>query len=38
MDKVREKKEKPTELCILLAAEGYNVKLLPVILGGAGNL
>jgi hypothetical protein len=35
MDKVMEKKE---QLCKLLAAEGYDVILLPIVLGSAGTL
>jgi hypothetical protein len=38
MDKVMEKKEQQAELCKLLAAEGYDVKLLPIVLGSAGTL
>jgi hypothetical protein len=38
MDKVTEKKEQHAELCKLLATEGYNVVLLPVVLGSAVTL
>jgi hypothetical protein len=38
MDKVMEKKEQHAELCKLLAAEGYDVTLLPIVLGSAGTL
>jgi hypothetical protein len=38
MDKVMEKKEQHAELCKLLAAEGYDVMLLPIVLGSAGTL
>jgi hypothetical protein len=38
MDKVTEKKEQHAELCKLLAAEGYGVVLLPIVLGSAGTL
>jgi hypothetical protein len=38
MDKVIEKKEQHAELCRLFAAEGYDVMLLPVVLGSAGTL
>jgi hypothetical protein len=38
MGKVPEKKERHAELCKLLAAEGYDVMLLPVVLGSAGPL
>jgi hypothetical protein len=38
MNKVTEKKEQHAELCKLLAAEGYEVMLLPVVLGSAGTL
>jgi hypothetical protein len=36
MDKVTEKKEQHAELCKLLAAEGYDVMLLTVVLENAG--
>jgi hypothetical protein len=35
MDKVMEEKEQHAELCKLLAAEGYDVVLLPIVLGSA---
>jgi hypothetical protein len=35
MDKVMEEKEQPAERCTLLAAEGYDVVLLPIVLGSA---
>jgi hypothetical protein len=35
MDKVIEKKEQYAGLCYLLAAEGYGVMLLPIVLGSA---
>jgi hypothetical protein len=35
MDKVIEKKEQYAGLCYLLAAEGYDVMLLPIVLGTA---
>jgi hypothetical protein len=38
MDKVMEKKVQHAELCKLLAAEGYDVMLLPIILRSAGTL
>jgi hypothetical protein len=38
MDKVMEKKEQHAELCKLLAAEWYDVMLLPIVLGSAGTL
>jgi hypothetical protein len=38
MDKVMEKKEQHAELCKFLAAEGYDVMLLPIVLGSAGTL
>jgi hypothetical protein len=38
MDKVMEKKEQHAELCKLLAAEGYDIMLLPIVLGCAGTL
>jgi hypothetical protein len=38
MDKVIEKKEQHAELCRLLAAEAYDVMLLPVVLESAGTL
>jgi hypothetical protein len=38
MDKVIEKKEQHAELCKMLAVEGYDVGLLPVVLGSAGTL
>jgi hypothetical protein len=38
MEKVTEKKEQHAELCEVLAAEGYHVRLLPVVLGSAGTL
>jgi hypothetical protein len=38
MGKVPEKKERHAELCKLLAAEEYDVMLLPVVLGSAGTL
>jgi hypothetical protein len=38
MDKVMEKKEQHAELCKLLTAEGYDVMLLPIVLGSAGTL
>jgi hypothetical protein len=38
MDKVTEKKQQHAELCKLLSVEGYDVKLLPVVLGSAGTL
>jgi hypothetical protein len=37
-DKVMEKKEQYAELSKLLAAEGYDVMLLPIVLGSAGTL
>jgi hypothetical protein len=37
-DKVMEKKEQHAELCKLLAAEEYDVMLLPIVLGIAGTL
>jgi hypothetical protein len=36
MDKVIEKIEQHAELCKLLAVKGYDVMLLPVVLGSAG--
>jgi len=36
MDKVEEKKRQQEELCSLLATEGYDVMLLPIVLGSAG--
>jgi hypothetical protein len=36
MDKDVEKKEQSAGLCKSLAAEGYDVMLLPVVLGSAG--
>jgi hypothetical protein len=36
--KVIEKKEQDAEMCRLLAAEGYDVMLLLVVLGSAGTL
>jgi hypothetical protein len=36
MDKVIEKPEQLAELCNMLAVEGYDVVLLPVILKSAG--
>jgi hypothetical protein len=38
MDKVMETKQQHAELCKLLAAEGYDVMLLPIVLGSAGTL
>jgi hypothetical protein len=38
MDKVIEKKEQHAKLCKVLAAEGYDVMLLPIVLGSAGTL
>jgi hypothetical protein len=38
MDKVIDKKERHAELCKMLAAEGYDVALHPVVLGSAGTL
>jgi hypothetical protein len=38
MDKVTEKNGQYAELCKLLAAEGYDVVLLPVVLASAGTL
>jgi hypothetical protein len=38
VDKVIEKKEQHAELCRLLAAEMYDVMLLPVVLESAGTL
>jgi hypothetical protein len=38
MDKVIEKKEQHPGLCKVLAAEGYDVSLLPIVLGSAGTL
>jgi hypothetical protein len=38
MDKVIEKEEHHAELCKMLAVEGYDVMLLPVVLGSAGTL
>jgi hypothetical protein len=38
MDKVMEKKEQHAELCKLLASGGYDVMLLPIVLGSAGTL
>jgi len=37
MDKVAEKKQEHVELCHLLATEGYDVMLLPIVLGSAGH-
>jgi hypothetical protein len=38
MDKVAEKKQQYAEVCRLLTTEGYDVLLLPVVLGSAGTL
>jgi hypothetical protein len=38
MDKVAEKKQQHAELCRLLTTQGYDVVLLPVVLGSAGTL
>jgi hypothetical protein len=38
MDKIMEWKEQHAELCKLLAEEGYDVMLLPIVLGSAGTL
>jgi hypothetical protein len=38
MDKVAEKKQQHAELRRLLTTEGYNVVLLPIVLGSAGML
>jgi hypothetical protein len=38
IDKVIEKKEQHANLCKLLATEGYDVMLFPVVLGSAGTL
>jgi hypothetical protein len=38
MDKVTEKKEQHAELYKLLATEGYDVVLFPVVLGSSGKL
>jgi hypothetical protein len=38
MDKAMKKQEQQAELCKMLAVEGYDVVLLPVVLGSAGTL
>jgi hypothetical protein len=38
MDEVIEKREQRAKMCKLLAAEGYDVMLLPVVLGSAETL
>jgi len=38
MDKVAEMKQQHAELCNLLATEGYDVLLLPIVLESAGTL